>query len=158
MLALTRTNPPYPRISSGRRAIFTTAPSTSSIATAYKIAEKAYKVRYMSENEFPDPLPVVRALTRLGRDLSLARRRRQFSQESMAERIGTSVATLRRLERGDPSVAVGTVARALFVLGEIERLGGLLDTATDTIGLSLMDEQLPKRIRRRRVTPESGAL
>ena len=113
---------------------------------------------YMSGNEFPDPLHVIRALTRLGRDLSLARRRRQFSQQSMAERIGTSVATLRRLERGDPSVAVGTVARALFVLGEIERLGGLLDTATDTIGLSLMDEQLPKRIRRRRVTPESGAL
>lgn len=113
---------------------------------------------YMSGNEFPDPLPVVRALARLGRDLSLARRRRQFSQQSMAERIGTSVATLRRLERGDPSVAVGTVARALFVLGEIERLGGLLDTATDTIGLSLMDEQLPQRIRRRRITPESGAL
>lgn len=117
-----------------------------------------YKALHMSAKLHPDPLPVTRALASFGRDLSLARRRRHFSQQSMAERIGTSVATLRRLERGDPSVALGTVARALLVLGEIERLGGLLDTATDTIGLSLMDEQLPQRIRRRRITPESGAL
>ena len=38
----------------------------------------------------PLPSPVIRALTKLGRDISLARRRRRMTQESLAERIGAS--------------------------------------------------------------------
>ena len=104
------------------------------------------------------PLPVVRALKKLGQDLALARRRRHISQESMAERIRASVATLRRLERGDSRVAIGTIARAFQVLGELNKISNLLDTASDDIGLSLMDENLPLRIRKKKVTPTSGAL
>ena len=103
------------------------------------------------------PSPVKRAIQNLGKDLALARRRRRFSQDSMAERVGISVATLRRLEKGDPTVAWGTVVRALHVLGELEQVNGLLDTAKDDLGLALMDEQLPQRIRRRPMGPESGA-
>ena len=66
-----------------------------------------------SLNKPPLPLPVKRAIEKFGRDLSLARRRRRFSQASMAERIGISVASLRRLEGGDPSLSWGAVARAL---------------------------------------------
>jgi hypothetical protein len=43
------------------------------------------------------------------------------------------------------------------VLGELQKLAQLLDTAQDKIGLMLMDEQLPLRIHRKRVTPDSGA-
>ena len=106
----------------------------------------------------PMPLTVSRALKKFGSDLSLARRRRRFSQQSMAERIGISVSSLRRLEKGDPSLSWGTIARALYVLGEIDKLNELLDTANDSIGLVLMDEQLPRRIRKRKITPETGAL
>lgn len=67
----------------------------------------------------------------------------------MAERLQISTATLRRLERGDPSLSVGTLAKALLVLNAIERFSGLLDTGADDLGLQLMDEGLPKRIVRK---------
>jgi transcriptional regulator with XRE-family HTH domain len=104
------------------------------------------------------PVPMTRALTKLGSDLALARRRRRITQESMAERIQTSVATLRRMEHGDERVSIGLIARALLVLGELDKINKLLDTAADDIGLTLMNQQLPKRVRKKRVTPESGAL
>lgn len=104
------------------------------------------------------PLPVRRSLIKLGQDLALARRRRRISTSSMAERIQISTATLRRLERGDPSVSIGTFAQALFVLNAIDRFAQLLDTAADEVGLQLMDEAVPKRIRGGVRGPASGAL
>ena len=126
----------------------------------YKKMVIEFNELYMTGNfeKAPMPLPVRRAVMKFGRDLSLARRRRRFSQESMAERIGISVSSLRRLEKGDPTLSWGTIARAMYVLGEIEKLNQLLDTANDDIGLVLMDEQLPRRIRSRKSSPESGAL
>lgn len=76
----------------------------------------------------------------------------------MAERIQVSVATLRRMERGDPTVAIGTVAQALMVCSAIERLGKLLATDADEVGLQLMDEAIPTRIRRKKTGPDAGAL
>ena len=111
---------------------------------------------YISDKSLP--LPVARALKKLGHDLALARRRRRFTQASMAERLQTSVATLRRMEKGDSRISVGLVAQALFVLGALEKINGLLDTANDEIGLSLMNEQLPQRIRSKGVKPPTGAL
>lgn len=103
----------------------------------------------------PQSPAVIRAIAQLGADVSRARRRRRLSRASLAERSGVSEATLKRLEKGDGSVALENFARALHVLGEIDRLEKLLDSATDELGLVLMDEQLPKRVRRRR---SSGAL
>jgi transcriptional regulator with XRE-family HTH domain len=106
-------------------------------------------------DNYPLPLPAVRALAKLGRDISLARRRRRLSQASLAERSGIGLNTLRRLEKGEPSGSIEHLARTLHVLGEIERLEHLLDTGADTVGLVMMDEALPQRVRRRRST---GAL
>lgn len=95
----------------------------------------------------PLPLPVERAIRKLGNDLSLARRRRHFSQASLAERTGASLSTVRRMEKGDPRVPIHFYARALYVFGELAALADLLDTPRDDIGLTLMDEQLPQRVR-----------
>ena len=103
------------------------------------------------------PLPVNRALLKLGADLSLARRRRHISQASLAERMGASLSTVRRMEKGDARVPIHFFARALHVFGELQALEHLLDTPKDEIGLALMDEQLPKRVRGKSGTP-SGAL
>ena len=105
----------------------------------------------------PPPLPVARSLTRLGLAISLARRRRHLTQEDLAERIGASVQTVRRLEAGHAGTAMVHLARALQVFGELDKLNQLLDTPQDTIGLMLMDEKLPQRVRRSRKSPESGA-
>jgi len=102
------------------------------------------------------PLPVVRAIRKLGNDISLARRRRHITQASLAERMGASLSTVRRMEKGDAKVPIHFYARALHVFGEIQALERLLDTASDDIGLTLMDEQLPKRVRGKR--DPSGAL
>lgn len=106
----------------------------------------------------PIPTPVTRAIKRLGANLALARRRRHLTQASMAERIQISVATLRRLEKGDPRISIGTLAQACLVLGELEKINGLLDTATDDIGLMMMNDELPLRVRTKRVKPGSGGL
>jgi transcriptional regulator with XRE-family HTH domain len=88
----------------------------------------------------------------------MARRRRHMTQESLAERIGSSLRTVRRLEKGDPHISLHHIARTLHVFGEFERFNQLLDTGKDVIGLALMDEQLPRRVRTRKQTKESGAI
>ncbi len=98
----------------------------------------------------PLPVPVDRAIRKLGSDLSLARRRRNLSQAMLAERLGTSVMTVRRMEAGHPGTALQYLARALQVFGELDKLNTLLDSAQDTVGLILMDERVPKRVRKPR--------
>lgn len=104
---------------------------------------------------YPLPEPATRAIAKLGRDLSLARRRRRLSQAALADRSGIAVNTVRRLEKGEPSGSIEHLARILYVLGELERLETLLDTGTDAVGLLMMDESLPQRIRARK---SKGAL
>lgn len=76
----------------------------------------------------------------------------------MAERLRISQATVRRMEHGDAGISIGTIAQAFFVLGELNKITDLLDTASDEIGLALMNEQLPHRVRRKRIKSDSGAL
>ena len=96
------------------------------------------------------PLPVAHALRKLGRDLALARRKRGLSTADMAGRLFVSRDTLWRLERGDPTVSVGTLATATFVLQLHDRLANLAAPASDELALSLDEQRLPKRIRRSR--------
>ena len=96
------------------------------------------------------PLPVTHALRKLGRDVALARRKRGISTADMAERLFVSRDTLWRLERGDPTVSMGTLATAAFVLGLHDRIAGLAAPSTDALALSLDEQRLPKRIRRAR--------
>ena len=98
------------------------------------------------------------ALKKLGRDMSDARKRRRISTALMSERMGVTRVTLNRIEKGDPKVNMGAYAIALNVLGKIEDLEMLVDRTKDPLGLDLMDETLPKRIRlpRSRKEPESS--
>ena len=94
------------------------------------------------------PLPAAHALRKLGRDLALARRKRGISTSDMATRLFVSRDTLWRLERGDATVALGTLATAAFVLQLHDRLANLAAPATDALALSLDEQRLPKRIHR----------
>src|SRR5260370_22742794 len=62
------------------------------------------------------------AVVVLGLEIEAARRRRRMSAEELAERSGISPATLRRVERGDPTVAIGIVFEAAGLVG-IELFG-----------------------------------
>ena len=96
------------------------------------------------------PLPAAHALRKLGRDLALARRKRGISTSDMAARLFVSRDTLWRMERGDPTVALGTLATMTFVLGLHGRLANLAAPASDELALSLDEGRLPQRIRRPR--------
>ncbi len=97
------------------------------------------------------PLKVRRSLAKLGGDLSIARRKRRLTVAMMCERLGISQSTWQRLEKGDPTVAMGAYAQALFVLGFGVPLGEIADQRNDEAGLLLDVERLPKRI-----VPTSG--
>jgi transcriptional regulator with XRE-family HTH domain len=94
----------------------------------------------------PLPLPVRRALKKLGSDIRDARRRRRVKTTVMADRLQISRPTLRRLEQGDPRVSMGSYATALYVLGLVEGVGDLADIAHDSVGQQLAREELPHRI------------
>ena len=96
------------------------------------------------------PIPVSRALHKLGQDIRDARLRRRIPTAVMAERASISRTTLNKVEKGDTGVSLGNYANVLFVLGLAERLGELVDVKTDTVGLELEEERLPQRIRRPR--------
>lgn len=93
------------------------------------------------------PRPVDRALHRLGQDISAARRVRRLSQEDLAQRIGTSLSTVRRMEDGYPGTAFHTFLRALHVLGRLEDFVKVMATENDSLGMELVREQLPQRVR-----------
>jgi transcriptional regulator with XRE-family HTH domain len=93
------------------------------------------------------PLPVRRALAKLGADIRDARRRRRIPTAVMAARAMIVRATLQKAEKGDPGVSMGTYATLLFVLGLTDRLADLADARYDATGLALEEERLPQRIR-----------
>jgi hypothetical protein len=93
------------------------------------------------------PLPATRALRKLGHDIKDARRRRRIPVEIAAQRASISKPTLIKVERGDPTVAMGSYAAVLFVLGMSDRLTELAAPNNDPVGLQLEEENLPQRIR-----------
>jgi DNA-binding XRE family transcriptional regulator len=96
-----------------------------------------------------DTLPpsVRRALAKLGADIAVARKKRSLTTMMMAERLGVAKSTYLKVEKGDPTVMLGTYAMALFVLGFGTALGDLVDASRDDQGLLLDAERLPRRVR-----------
>lgn len=101
------------------------------------------------------------ALERLGQDIRSARLRRNIAVADLAVRAGTSPSSISRLEKGDPGVAIGTLADVLVVLGLVERLADLIDVRKDELGLVLSSEHLPRRgksfatrVRKQKARPE----
>ncbi|MCA8198520.1 helix-turn-helix domain-containing protein [Burkholderia vietnamiensis] len=83
------------------------------------------------------PSPVERALTDLGENLRIARKRRRETMQSFAERMQVSVPTLRKMESGDPTVSISVYAMALWLVGRVQFLSRIADPATDETALAL---------------------
>jgi transcriptional regulator with XRE-family HTH domain len=83
----------------------------------------------------------------LGDRIRLARLRRRITASLFAERVGVSRDTLHRLEKGDATIALGTWARALRVLGLDRDLDAV--ARDDVLGRKLQDLGLEPRRRRR---------
>ena len=82
--------------------------------------------------------------SKLGADIALARKKRSLTTVMMAERLGVAKSTYLKIEKGDPTVAMGAYAMTFFVLGVDEALGQIVDPRNDDQGLLLDAERLPK--------------
>jgi hypothetical protein len=77
------------------------------------------------------PPAALQALRALGENLVVARIRRRESQRAWAKRLGCSVPTLIRMEKGDPGVGMGIYATALWLIGRVAALPELAAPAAD---------------------------
>lgn len=85
-------------------------------------------------------------LCRMGEQIKLARLRRSLSSQLVAERAGISRSTMVEVERGSPSVAIGTYAAVLHALNKMDK-DLLLIAKDDILGRKLQDLELPTRAR-----------
>ena len=85
-------------------------------------------------------------LQQFGENIRLARLRRNVTAKLTAERVGISMTTMTQIEKGSPSVALGTYVQVLVTLG-LER--DILKIASDDeLGRKLQDLGLrPRRHR-----------
>ena len=88
----------------------------------------------------------LRMLNQMGEQIRLARLRRCLTAELVAERAGISRMTLSNIEKGSPSVAIGSYAAVLHALNGMDR-DLLLVAKDDELGRKLQDLGLPTRCR-----------
>lgn len=88
-------------------------------------------------------------LSRMGNQIRLARLRRNLSVELVAERADISRATLWKVEKGDPSVAIGIYAAVLHALNNLDT-DLLLVAKDDVMGRTMQDLELSVRKRARK--------
>jgi transcriptional regulator with XRE-family HTH domain len=98
------------------------------------------------------PLPVRRALRELSGSLSGWRKLRGLTQAQLADRAGVSRGTLIRLEKGDSGVSIENLFRVLGALGILDNAARALDPYESDVGRLRSDEQLPQRVRPRKLT------
>lgn len=79
-------------------------------------------------------------LARMGENIKLARKRRAFTQKLISERTGLSRLTIRKIEKGDPTVSMGHYVAVLAVLGLAGDLA--LIARDDELGRRLQDIKL----------------
>lgn len=85
-------------------------------------------------------------LKTMGEQIKLARLRRNLSVELVAERARISRASLWKVERGSPSVAIGIYAAVLHALGNMDK-DLLLVARDDAMGRKIQDLNLTTRKR-----------
>ena len=84
-----------------------------------------------------------RLLREFGERIRLARRRRKLTTTTIAQRAGISRTSVYNVERGDPSVTLGTYVRVMATLGLENDIAALAND--DKVGRKLQDLQLKKR-------------
>ena len=96
------------------------------------------------------PAAVEQALTRLGRNIRIARLRRQLRIQDLAERMGVSRFTIADLERGKPGTSGSAYFGALWALGLLDQADELADPDRDEEGRVLESARAPRRAARPR--------
>ncbi len=91
------------------------------------------------------------ALHLLGKRVRLARLERRWTLAELAERVGVSPVTIRKVETGDPSVALGTALEAAVLAGVALFDPDPIRRVFESAHLSALLALLPARVRKGRV-------
>jgi len=100
------------------------------------------------------PPAAAQALRALGENLAIARTRRRESQRVWAKRLGVSIPTLIRMERGDPGVGAGIYVTALWLIG---RSSALADLAAPDQDRGALESDVRAAVTRRAVRSAASA-
>ena len=90
-----------------------------------------------------------RTLEIMGEQIKMARLRRNLAAELVAERAGISRATLWAVEKGTPTVSIGTYAAVLHALGGMDKDFEII-AKDDVFGRKLQDLNIQTRGRAKR--------
>jgi transcriptional regulator with XRE-family HTH domain len=93
------------------------------------------------------PAKVTAALERLGRNILIARKRRQLRQQDLAMHAGITVPTLRRVEEGALGTGAGAYVAVLWALGLEDQIAQLADPTRDLEGQTLEAARRGQRVR-----------
>ena len=85
----------------------------------------------------------------VGRNLRTARKRRKKTISEVAEMVGVSVATVKRVEAGEPSVKFG-IYLAIAEVFQLEDSVRFAEPEADTIGMTMEKQRMPQRIRKKK--------
>ena len=88
-------------------------------------------------------------IQQVGRNLRIARKRRKKTIRELAEMVGVSPATVKRVEAGEPSVKFAIY----LAIAEVFQLDDTISFAApeeDAIGMTLEKQRMPKRIRKKK--------
>lgn len=99
-----------------------------------------------STKTHPCPDEVVHIAQRLGGRIRAARVFRKWRQEDLAGRSGLSRSTIQAIERGEETVAIGSVLQVLWLLGLAGEVELIADPGLDRDGLSLALDAAKKRV------------
>lgn len=98
------------------------------------------------------PIPVRRAQRSLADSIATWRKLRGLTQAQLANRADVSRGVIRRIEAADGGVGVENLLRILRGLGIQDLLTEALDPLASDIGRLRSAQELPRRVRPRRLT------
>lgn len=88
-----------------------------------------------------------KSLVRLGQFLRTARKRRQWRQEDVANKLSISLDTVKRAENGQKGVSIGIILDMLSLFSMLEQFNLAIDDCNDVVGISLQKEKMKQRVR-----------
>lgn len=89
------------------------------------------------------PAAVENVLVKLGHNIQIARLRRNLRLADVAERVGVSRYVMSDVEKGKPTVSIGTYVCALWALGLTEDLQNIANPDNDQEGKALESVRAP---------------
>jgi transcriptional regulator with XRE-family HTH domain len=98
------------------------------------------------------PIPVRRAQRILGESIATWRKLRGLTQAQLAERADVSRGVIHRIEAADGGGSIENLIRVLRALGIQDLLTEALDPLTSDVGRLRSGQELPRRVRPRKLT------